>query len=102
MHPKPLLGLTQKLCTHKKRIVNQVEYKWSQPEGAHCRWERSGFDADYGKLSQQLQTVSAEVEAVVSGIDVAQTAERHAAAESEVLKAQGDSEQVHHIAAVAD
>ncbi len=46
--------------------------------------------------------MSAEVEAVVSGIDVAQTAERHAAAESEVLKAQGDSEQVHHIAAVAD
>jgi hypothetical protein len=43
--------------------------------------------------------VSAEVSAVVSGIDVAQTGERHAAAESEVLKSQGDSEQVHHIAA---
>ena len=70
--------------------------QWSQPHGAHCRWERSGFAADYGKLSQQLQTVSAEVEAVVSGVDVAQTAERHAAAESEVLKAQGDSEQVRH------
>ncbi len=41
--------------------------------------------------------MSAEVEAVVSGIDVAQTAERHAAAETEVLKAQGDSEQVHHL-----
>ena len=71
--------------------------QWSQPEGSHCRWERSGFDADYGKLSQQLQTVSAEVDAVVSGIDVAQTAERHAAAETEVLKSQGDSEQVQHL-----
>lgn len=71
--------------------------QWSQPHGAHCRWERSGFAADYGKLSQQLQTVSAEVDAVVSGIDVAQTAERHAAAETEVLKSQGDSEQVHHL-----
>ncbi|DBB02415.1 TPA: Outer dynein arm protein 1 [Trebouxia sp. C0006] len=65
-----------------------------QADIRELRWERSGFAADYGKLSQQLQTVSAEVEAVVSGIDVAQTAERHAAAESEVLKAQGDSEQV--------
>lgn len=58
------------------------------------RWERSGFDASYGKLSEQLQTVSAEVNAVASGINMAQIAERHAAAESEVLKAQGDSEQV--------
>ena len=58
------------------------------------RWERSGFDISYGKLSDQLQTVCAEVDAVASGINMAQTAERHAAAESEVLKAQGDSEQV--------
>jgi len=59
-----------------------------------CRWERSGFDAAYGKLSDQLQNVTAEVDAVVSGINVAHTAERHATAETEVLKAQGDSEQV--------
>ncbi|KAA6426509.1 MAG: hypothetical protein FRX49_03619 [Trebouxia sp. A1-2] len=65
-----------------------------QADIQELRWERSVFDADYGKLSQQLQTVCAEVDAVVSGIDVAQTAERHAAAETEVLKAQGDSEQV--------
>jgi len=83
---------------HTQEGCNKVSgMQWSQSEGTHCRWERSGFDADYGKLSQQLQTVSAEVDAVVSGIDVAQTAERHAAAETEVLKAQGDSEQVHHL-----
>lgn len=58
------------------------------------RWERTGFDTSYGKLSDQLQTVSAEVDAVANGINMAQIAERHAAAESEVLKAQGDSEQV--------
>ena len=58
------------------------------------RWERTGFDTSYGKLSDQLQTVSAEVDAVASGINMAQIAERHAAAESEALRAQGDSEQV--------
>ena len=60
------------------------------------RWERTGFDASYGKLSDQLQTVSAEVGAVAGGINMAQIAERHAAAESEALRAQGDSEQVVH------
>ena len=59
-----------------------------------CRWERSGFDATHSKLTEQLHTISAEVDAVVATIEVAQTAERHAAAETQVLKAQGDAEQV--------
>lgn len=62
--------------------------------GDACRWERSGFDAAYAKLQDQLHNVCAEVDAVVGGITVAQTTERHTAAETEVLKAQGDAEQV--------
>ena len=48
----------------------------------------------YGKLSEQLQSVSAEVDAVVGSGEVARAAERHATAEAEVLKAQADAEQV--------
>lgn len=59
-----------------------------------CRWERSGFDATHSKLSEQLQSISEEVDAVMASTEVAHTAERHAAAETEVLKAQGDAEQV--------
>lgn len=48
----------------------------------------------HGKLSEQLQSISAEVDAVVGSNEVAHAAERHATAEAEVVKAQGDAEQV--------
>ena len=48
----------------------------------------------HGKLSEQLQSISAEVDAVVGSSEVAHAAERHATAEAEVVKAQGDAEQV--------
>ena len=58
-----------------------------------CRWERSGFDAQYGRLSDQLHRLTAEVETAVTSLDIARTVERHATAETEVLKAQNDAEQ---------
>ena len=64
----------------------------------YIRRERSVYDSSYDKLSEQLETAAAEVSAVVGSIEVAQTAERHALAETEVLKAQGDSEQVNRAA----
>lgn len=59
-----------------------------------CRWERSGFDMAHGKLSEQLQIISAEANAVAASTEVAHAAERHATAEAELLRAQGDAEQV--------
>lgn len=59
----------------------------------HGRWERSGFDVQYGKLSDQLRKLTAELDTAVTSLDVARTVERHAVAEMEVLRAQDDTEQ---------
>ena len=59
----------------------------------YYRWERSGFDARYGRLTDQLHKLTAEVETAVTSLDIARTVERHATAEAEVLKAQNDAEQ---------
>lgn len=48
----------------------------------------------YGRLSDQLRRLTAEVETAVASLDIARTVERHATAETEVLKAQNDAEQV--------
>ncbi|KAL3130935.1 Outer dynein arm protein 1 [Trebouxia sp. C0009 RCD-2024] len=68
--------------------------KTLQSEIQELRWERSGFDMAHGKLSEQLQIISAEANAVAASTEVAHAAERHATAEAELLRAQGDAEQV--------